>query len=182
MIRSYLQGLFKHNKIVFTGVTLFFIINVIANTFIVTQITPIYNWNLYASPIEAQKIYSFLKVKYDDETLSFAHTWSEPRKLLLMNTINYFIRAKVEKQRDYAEEHFINNWLPRHPTFRKVFPEFRNYNDERELNRFPVWFKKILEQKVGKAIGKIEIYRTTVVFLENGSVKEIGSIPIYSIP
>ena len=181
MIKTYLRSLFKHNKILFIGVTLFFIINIIANTFIVTQITPIYNWNLYASPIEAQETYTFLKVKYDDKILSFQHTWSEPRKLLLMNTLNYFIGAKVDKKEDYAKEHFINNWLPRHPNFHKVFPEFRNYNDENELNRFPRWFKKILEQKIGKEIAEIEIFRTTVVFLNDGSLKEISSIPIYTI-
>jgi hypothetical protein len=152
-----------------------------ANSFIVTQITPIYNWNLYATPIETQDTYTFLKVKYDDKILSFKHTWREPRKLLLMNALNYFIRTKVEKQEDYAKEHFINSWLPQHPNFHKVFRKFRNYNDENELNRFPAWFKKILEQEVGKKVDKIEIYKTSVAFLADGSLKEISSIPVYTI-
>jgi hypothetical protein len=98
-----------------------------------------------------------------------------------VNTLNYFIGAKVDKKEDYAKEHFINNWLPRHPNFHKVFPEFRNYNDENELNQFPVWFKRILEKEVGTKINRIEIYKTSVAFLENGSLKEINSIPIYTI-
>ena len=147
MIVSYLKNFFRHNRKLCLGVCFFFIANILANSFIPTQITPIYNWNLYASPIEAQKTYSFLKVKYDNKTLSFPHTWTEPRKLLLMNTLNYFILAKVEGQDDYAKEHFINSWLPRHPGFQKIFGEFKNYNDEHELDQFPGWFKKVLEQK-----------------------------------
>jgi hypothetical protein len=181
MIKSYLKNLFRHNKKLFFGVCIFFMVNILANSFFATQITPIYNWNLYAAPIEAKATYTFFKVRYDGKILSFQHTWKEPRKLLLMNTLNYFMRARVEGQEDYAKEHFINDWLPRHPGFRKAFAEFRNYNDERELDQFPHWFKKILEQEVGEDIDEIKIFKTTVVFLENGSLKEISSTPIYTI-
>lgn len=181
MIVSYLKDFFRYNKKLCLAVYLFFIANILANSFFVTEITPIYNWNLYATPIEAQKTYTFLKVKYDSNTLFFRHTWNEPRKLLIMNALNYFIRARIEGQEDYAKEHFINDWLPRHPYFRKAFAEFRNYNDERELDQFPQWFKKILEQQVGQNIDEIKIFKTTVAFLENGSLKEISSIPIYTI-
>ena len=162
-------------------VLLFFLINIVANLVVVTQITPIYNWSLYARPIESQKTYSFLKVKYNgNKVLKFKHTWEDPRKLLLTNTMNLFVALQVKKQNDPVKEYYRNNWLPRHPNFTTLFKEFKNYNDDDGLNNFPSWYKKYLEQKVGENVNKIDVYETQVKFLKDGSVKELSSNIIYS--
>ena len=162
-------------------VLLFFLINIVANLVVVTQITPIYNWSLYATPIESRKTYSFLKVKYNGtKVLKFKHTWEDPRKLLLTNTMYLFVALQVKKQNDPTKEYYKNNWLTRHPNFSTVFNNFKNYNDEEQFNKFPLWYKKYLEQKVGENINKIDVYEIQVEFLKDGSVKELSSNIIYS--
>lgn len=162
-------------------VLLFFLINIIANLVVVTQITPIYNWSLFATPIKNQRIYSFLKVKYNgNKVLKFKHTWEEPRKLLLTNTMYQFVALQIKKQNDPIKEYYINNWLPRHLNFSTIFKEFKNYNDDEEFNKFPFWYKKYLEQKVGEHVNKIDVYETQVEFLRDGSVKELSSNIVYS--
>jgi len=181
MDKCYLQSVWQRNKLLAVVVLLFFFINIIANLVVVTQITPIYNWGLYATPIERQKIYSFLKVKYNgDKVLKFKHTWEEPGKLLLTNTMSQFVALQVKKQNDPVREYYKNNWLQDHPNFSTLFKEFKNYNDDKEFNKFPSWYKKYLEQKVGEHVSTIDVYETQVEFLKDGSVKELSSDIIYS--
>ena len=181
MHKIYFLKLWKKNKFLFLAVFLFFLINIVANLFIVTQITPIYNWSLYSAPIENQQTYSFLKVIYNDnKVLRFKHTWEDPRKFLLTNTMKLFVALQVKKENDPVKQYYKDNWLPRHPNFNKIFKEFKNYNDEKELNKFPLWYKRYLQQKVEETVYKIDVYEIQVEFLKDRSVRELSSKIIFS--
>jgi len=181
MAKSYFISLFKANKTLFVFVLLFFLINIVANVWFVTQITPIYNWSLYSSPVKSQETYSFLKIQYNhNKVLKFKHTWEEPTKLFLLNTMNLFVALKVEKKSDPIKEHYINSWLPRHSTFHAAFKGFKNYNDDKEFNRFPYWYERYLEQVVNENVTQIDVYETRVGVLKDGTVKQANSKLIYS--
>ena len=125
MHKIYFLKLWKKNKFFFLAVFLFFLINIVANLFIVTQITPIYNWSLYSAPIENQQTYSFLKVIYNDnKVLRFKHTWEDPRKFLLTNTMKLFVAD--EKELNKFPLHFPTSTLTNLYKFLIVRPYILN--------------------------------------------------------
>jgi hypothetical protein len=178
----YLTELFHANKLLFILVLLFFGINIAFNTFLMSEITPIYQWGLYAKPIADQPLHSFLTIRYNgNKVLRFRHTWHEYQKVLLTNTMNRFVLLHTGHI-DPVQEHFTHSWLPRHPTFRKTFPHFRNYNDAEKLQAFPSWYKRYLSLTVKEEVYDINVFVTQVSFLPDGSVKEHSSTLVYHIP
>ena len=91
-----------------------------------------------------------------------------------------FVALQVKKENDPVKQYYKENWLPRHPNFNKIFKEFKNYNDEKELNKFPLWYKRYLQQKVEETVYKIDVYEIQVEFLKDGSVRELSSKIIFS--
>jgi hypothetical protein len=180
--KLYFFRLFLFNKWLCFFVFLFFAINFTANLVFPTEITPIYNWNLYSFPSKEQKEYPIIVVTYNkDKVLAYERTWNEPQKLLLSNTLNLFIALKADKVKDPIKDYYINNWLPRHKIFQKCFPTFKNYNDQEELEQYPAWFKSYLQQCVGEHIDSVRIYRKEIAFNAHKEVTEISSELIYTI-
>jgi hypothetical protein len=178
----YLPELFKANKRLFTLVLLFFGVNIAFNTFFISEITPVYQWAMYARPIKDEAYHSFVTVRYNgNKVLRFKHTWQEYQKLLLANTMNRFIFLQTGHT-DPVQDHFTKSWLPRHRAFVKAFPHFRNYNSPEQLQAFPQWYKRYLAHVVNEEVRDINIYLTTVSFLPDGSVQEHRSTLVYHIP
>ncbi len=177
----YLFRLWKESRFLFVLVSIFIAINLCFNLIIKSEITPFFQWSLYATPIAKQSHYTFLEVKYNNKLLTFPHTWQEPGKLLFVNTLNAFISLKVDKSYDYVQHHYESNWLPAHPLFKKTFPNFKPYNDAAELAKFPIWYKLRLEQLTGESIYSINVFKTTVIFLPSGKIKKQSSTLIYSL-
>ena len=181
-IQYYLVRLFKTSKFLFAAVCLFIFLNISFNLFFKSEITPIYQWNLYASPIIDQKEYSFVEIIYNNnKRLAFPHTWQEPHKIAFTNPTNYFINAISNKDHDYAKNHYLNNWLPQHPTLAHYLNNFKIYNTKEDLQKFPSWLKRYVEQETKQMIFKIDIKMITVCFDKSGIVKKISSEIVYSI-
>lgn len=163
-------------------VLLFFAVSLVANLLVPTQVTPIYNWSLYSYPLRAKSSHSFLVITYNGgKIISIEHTWQEPQKLLLTNPLNLYTATVFNKKEDFSKQHFFNVWLPAHSNFQRLFPQFTNFPSEREIKRFPQWFKRYLAQYVQEPVNEIVIYRKTVAFSRNGHVQELASELIFTI-
>ena len=180
--RFYLFRLFLFNKWIGVGVFVFILINLAANLVKPTQITPIYNWNLYSYPLPPQDTFSLIAVTYNQgKLLSFERTWNEPQKVLFTNTMNLFVASEIENKEDYSKKHFEEVWLPQHPGFEGMFPEFVNFPSKREMKHFPTWYKKYLEQYAGERIHKIEVHKKQLLFTNEALPLEINSKLIHTI-
>lgn len=179
----YLVRLFRTNMWIGITVTLFFIGNVVANVVMPTEITPIYNWNMYAFPLPDQDTFDLIEVTYNgDKVLNFKHTWNEPQKVLLGSTLQLFVASHIDGKIDYSDQHFQNQWLPSHPGFKNAFPSFYNFPSQKEFKAFSSWYKRYLEKHTCEQIDSIRLVRKTVKFTDKGSVQEISSRLIYTIP
>lgn len=178
----YLIRFFRFRKWLATLVLVFFLINLAANLIKPTQITPIYNWNLYSYPLPAKDTFSFISVNYNQgKTLSFKRTWNEPQKVLFTNTLNLFVAIEIERKEDYSKIHFDKVWLPQHTAFREMFPQFKNFPGKNELKHFPSWYKRYLQQYIDGTVDSIQVYKKQVMFNEFGTPVEIASHLIYVI-
>jgi protein gp37 len=136
---------------------------------------------MYSQPLPDQQVYSILEIRYNEnKLLAFPHTWEEPRKVIFTNTSWLFMNLQ-SKGPDYVKDHYINSWLPQHPFFEKLFKGFKNYNDVDELEKFPLWLKRYLEQETGETIYKIDLYKVNVAFEQSGSVNKISSTLVHTI-
>lgn len=179
--KFYLVRLFNLNKLLFGVVMLFILLNLAANFIYKTEHTPIFKWDLYSYKLPQQNTYSFLEIKYnEDELLLFPHTYDEPEKLYFINTLDYFILMKRNKNIDLLKN-YIDNWNINHPFFNKIMPGIKFYNDAIELKKFPLWFKRYLEQHLNKPVYKIDIYEVKAAYMDEGEVKKISSTLIYKL-
>ena len=179
--KYYLIRLFETNKILFVGVCIFIFLNLLFNLITKSQITPIFQWSMYSSPLPKQEVYSFLEIRYNkDKLLEFPHTWEEPRKVLFTNTSGLYTHHLLGGG-DYAKEHFVKNWLPNHPLFNHYIKNFKNYNNEDDYSKFPSWLKRYLEQEVGEKIYKIDLFKIEATFTPSGKVKKLSSLLVCTI-
>ncbi len=179
----YFVRLFFTNKWLAFFMLVFFVVNICANLVVPTQITPVYNWNLYSNPLPDSKHYTFNTVTYNNgEVLKFQRTWNEPQKVLIHNTMNLFIATQVDEKKDYSKKHFEESWLPRNKRFQKAFPQFINFPSHKEFEAFPSWYTRYLTQNTGEQIDRIQIIRKTVHFTESGHVREDSSEIVFNIP
>ncbi len=178
---NYLFHLFKTNKLLFGVVCLFISLNLLFNLIYKSQITAIFQWSMYAQPLPDQQEYEILEIRYNEnKLLAFPHTWEEPRKVLFTNPSWLFMNLQSNGA-DYARDHYINNWLPKHALFSRLFKDFKNYNDVAEIEKFPSWLKRYMEQETGEKIYKIDLYKINVSFEASGSVKKISSTLVHTI-
>jgi hypothetical protein len=181
--RSYAVRLYRSNRLLFAIVVLFFSVSFAVNFLIKTEVTPFFKWDLYAAPIPAQKQYSFLEVRYNDNRLlNFPHTWQEPEKLFFTNTMDLFIATKKNNNRDPLRNYFEADWLPRHPFYGRFFNTSLIFNDTAEINAFPAWYKRYLSQHIGEPVDSIKIFERKIEYQDDGSVREVSSELIYTIP
>ncbi len=179
--KYYFIRLFYANKLLFALVSLFCVLNFSANFIFKAEHTPIFLWDLYSNKIPQQKIYSFLEIKYNErEILTFPRTLKEPGKLFLTNTMDYFIYMKRNNDNDPLKA-YIDRWNSNHPFFQKIFPGLKFYNDNIELEKFPAWYKRYLEQYTKKTIYNIDVYEVKVTYPANGEIKKLSSTLIYKI-
>ena len=179
--KNYFIRLFYTNRFLFVLVTIFCAINLLANFVFKAEHTPIYLWNLYAYKIPEQSSYTFLEVKYNDgKMLTFPNTFMEPEKLFFTNTLNQFIYMKRNGGNDPLE-FYINNWNTNHPLFTKMLPGLKFYPGIEELNKYPAWFTKYLQQYIREPVNKIDIYEVKVAYEDNGHVKQLSSTLIYTL-
>ncbi len=180
--RNYFQNLYQANKLLFLVVCLFSAFNLFFNLVYKSEITPVFQWSLYAYPIPDQQVYSIIEIRYNNnKLLTFPHTWQEPRKIMFTNTAGYFVNAKSNERHDYAKQHYINKWLPAHPFLASILKDFKIYNDEADLAKFPAWFKRYLAQETGEFIYNIDIYKINLSFEPGGYMKKISSELMYNI-
>lgn len=178
---NYFVRLFHTNKILFVTVVIFCLLNLAANFVFKAEHTPVYNWNLYAYKIPEQPAYTFLEVKYNDgKTLTFPYTFLEPEKLFFTNTLDLFIYMKRNEGNDPLK-FYIDNWNTNHPLFKKLLPGLKFYPDTEELNKYPAWFIKYLEQYFKEPVYKIDVYEVKVAYEDDGHVKKLTSTLIYTL-
>ncbi len=177
----YLVKLFYGQKILLVVVLLFIVLNLTANFIFRSEQTPIFKWDLYSTAMPAQSSYSFLEVRYNqNQLLKFPHTWQEPQKLFFTNTLDYFIAIKRNNNTDPYKNYFANDWSRRHAYIKKLLPDVNLYNDTTEINAFPSWYKRYLEQYIQQSVWRIDVYEKKVEFI-NGGLNEISSSLIYKL-
>ncbi len=177
----YLIRLFYAQKSLFIIALLFIFLSFSANFIFRSEQTPIFKWDLYSKAMPFLSTYSFLEVRYNqNELLKFPHTWQEPKKLFFTNTLDYFIAIKRNNNIDPYKNYFANNWSKRHVRLKELFGSINLYNDTTEINAFPAWYKKYLEQYIQQNVWSINVYEKKVEFI-NGGVNEISSSLIYKL-
>lgn len=177
----YLVRLFYAQKSLFIIVLFFIFLNLSANFIFRSEQTPIFRWDLYATAMPAQSTYSFLEVRYNQyQLLKFPHTWQEPQKLFFTNTLDYFIAIKRNNNTDPYKNYFANDWSKRHVRMKELLGSVNLYNDTTEINAFPSWYKRYLEQYIHQAVWSIDVYEKKVEFI-NGGINEISSSLIYKL-
>lgn len=171
----YLVRLFYTRRYLFIIVLLFILLSLSANFIFRSEQTPIFRWDLYATAMPSQSTYSFLEVRYNqNELLKFPHTWQESQKLFFTNTLDYFISIKRNNNIDPYKNYFTNDWSKRHVRLKELLGNVNLYNDTTEINGFPSWYKRYLEQYIHQPVWSINVYEKKVEFI-NGGVNEISS-------
>ena len=179
--KNYFVRLFHTNRFLFVLVTIFCVLNLLANFVFKAEHTPVYNWNLYAFKIPEQPSYTFLEVKYNEgKTLAFPHTFLEPEKLFFTNTLYQFIYMKRNEGNDPLK-FYIDNWNMNHPLFKKILWGLKFYPGQEELNKYPSWFRKYLEQYIKEPVYKIDVYEVKVAYEDDGKLKKLSSTLIYTL-
>ncbi len=155
--------------------------NVVANFILKAEYTPLFKWDLYSFEIPQQNIYSFLEVRYNkDRVLTFPHTFNEPEKLFFTNTLDLFIYMKRNHNTDPLKT-YIDNYNKNHPVLKEMMQDVKLYNDTTELNKFPAWYKRYLEQHIHAPVYSIDVYEVKAAYRRNGEITKVSSTLIYKL-
>jgi hypothetical protein len=177
---TYLGKLYFTDRILFSIVFIFFFANVLVNI-IKLEVTPFFVWDLYGKKVLPVADYTLGEVRYNDsELVSFPHTWEEPRKMMLADPLNFYIRVHVKQDiGDWEKDYLENSWGRKHPGFRSILPFL--YNNAAQFDAFPSWYKHYLSTQISGPVGSIYILSKKVRYTETGSVESFQRDTVMAI-
>lgn len=142
------------------------------------EVTPAYNWQMYAKRAIRPEAYPLYILRFNDSlTYNAPHTWADHSRMMLQYTLPHW--AAIREGGDT---------LPFHTkTERLLLPLFRwNARDNHlqmtteELRRYPEWVQQYLSQQTGEHVENLRLERVWACYDEGNRVRPIAQEILFS--
>lgn len=142
------------------------------------DITPFYDWSMYALPQQPRAEYGILELRIND-SLVYAppHTWQDHRRMMVQYTLGHYLS-------------FLRNGdtIPYHThasrTMHAVFAYNRGaslYNTPAMLSAYPAWLKRYLRQQLRFPIHTIEVDERWLRYDADNHVHAVRRRPLFAL-
>lgn len=141
------------------------------------EITPFYDWRMYAWPAQAHKEYDAYVLYCDGRLYNEPHTWQDYRRMMIMYTMPHYNAIRE-----------TGDTLPFNTkTSRLALAAFRwNHHDNilhmttADLDRYPDWLKRYAAQQTGQRCQTIEVERVRLTYTTGNRVVPAKTERIFS--
>jgi len=82
---------------------------------------------------------------------------------------------KKNNNQDPIKIYYTQIWKPKHPLINKILPTLKIFNESEEIDSFPNWYRRYLSQYTKEKIYRIDVFEKSVIFDEQGNVKQVSS-------
>ena len=171
MQRTYLGILWKMNKGLFVLACLF-IAGLCVPLIIGFEITPFYDWKMYAFRLHPRNEYNTYVLRYNGREYNKPHTVTDYQRMMIMYTMPHYdmIRSTGDTLPFYTKTSYLAL-----AAFRFNRRDTALQVTTADLNRYPKWLKRYTEQQTGERISSIEVDRITLVYRKDSHVTSIRS-------
>jgi len=178
--QTWLGKVYQADKCLFIVIFLFFSGTLLSNL-LRLQTTPFFIWDMYSNRAEPKTYYYISEVKYNDTAiLNLRHTWNEPAKnFITMPLLKYLVMTDHDSV-DWFSLYLKKYWVKKHPAFAPMLPSL--YNNKKDLEAFPAWYKRWLSGLVGQPLKNICVLDKKLFFEKDGSLTEMSSDTALFIP
>ena len=157
---TYLGALWRYNKKLFVLACAF-----IAGAFVPVitgfEITPFFDWRMYAKPVQPHAEYDAWVVYYNGRVYNKPHTWQDYNRMMINYTVPHYdvIKSTGDTIPFYTKTSYV------------FLAAFRwNKRDDllnlttADLARYPAWLKRYLAQQTGETVNRLQVQRVMLAY------------------
>jgi len=170
MSRLFLYKVYLYNKKLFIFFVAFTVFTVVVNL-AGNEITPFFVWGMYSENEVPQDNYEIFKVTANDYIIDYTTGYLPANRFFLLSPLSYY--SEMKNSGDPTKK-FLERKL------KKYFSEVQPYaskvlNSRKEVEKFPFWYKRYLQQTTGEIIKNYKIEIIKVSYDINNSIKTNSS-------
>ncbi|MDP4283010.1 MAG: hypothetical protein Q8891_01190 [Bacteroidota bacterium] len=158
MERLFLYKVYKFNKKLFIFFTGFAMLSLICNI-TGNEITPFYVWGMYSEKEVAPVHYEIFRVQINNNLVDYSTGFLPENRLFLLSPLTYYASMKNAKDPTevFLKEKLKDKFAMIQPYAKRVL------NSQKEVNEFPSWYRRYLQQTTGKIVQnlKVEVLNTS---------------------
>lgn len=173
--RWFLVQVYKRSRWMFVTICVLVVAHLVP-VFLGFEITPFYDWSMYARPQQQLGNYQLAVLRYNGKLYNPKHTWADHKHMLVTYTLGNYVRLATS-----------GDTLP-HDSHTARFVEQKRWdlkatikNTSKGLENYPSWLAKYLSAQVGEPIGKLEIGLITVHYGHGNRVLATDSINLSTL-
>jgi hypothetical protein len=164
--RLFLYKVYRHSKKLFFIFLLFTVVTIFCNL-TGFEITPFYVWGMYSAKEKAIAEYPVYKITADGKPIDYSSGYFPANRFFLNSPLDYY--SDISKNGTDPLKHFLQQKLKNKYSLIRTF-EDKVLNSKNEIDRFPEWYKRYLEQTAGEKIEKLKIDVMQVHYHNNSIV------------
>lgn len=154
-MQTYLGALLRRDKKLF-AVACLFIAGALVPQAVHFEITPFYDWKMYAFPVQPHREYDAYVLYYDGKVFNMPHTWQDYRRMMITYTLPHYA---VMKQTGDTLPFYTHTSYAFLAAFRWNRRDNRLHTTPADLDQYPAWLGRYLAQQTGGPIGHFYVQR-----------------------
>jgi len=165
MEKFFLYKVYRYNKklffffLIFAGLTLFC-------NFAGFEITPFYVWGMYSQKEAPVKEYPIFRITANGKIIDYSAGYFPATRFFLLSPLSYYASIKNE---DDPIKFFLKEKLK--GKYENVEPYAnRVLNSQKEIEEFPGWLKRYVEQSTGEKVKDLKVELLFVSYENNNSI------------
>lgn len=166
MEKNFLYRVYQYNKKLFFFFFIFAGFTLICNL-TGFELTPFYVWGMYSQKEKIQEEYPVYKITADDKLVDYSTGYFPATRFFLLSPLSYY--ESMEKSED-PTAFFLQKKLKAKYEWIKPYAD-KVLNSQMEVDKFPAWLKRYVNQTTGKKIKKLKVELLLVSYDKDNSFK-----------
>ena len=135
------------------------------------EITPFYVWGMFSEKETAPTEYPVFRIMVNGKVVDYSTGYFPANRFFLQSPLSYYADAKKvgDPLQPFLEKKLKSQYLWLKPFALRVF------NSQKEIQQFPVWYEKYLQQTTGEKVKSLKVDVLQASYQSNHSIK-INSI------
>lgn len=151
--RLFLYKVYRHSKKLFYLFLSFTVVTIFCNL-AGFEMTPFYVWGMYSEKEKAISEYPVNKITADGNFIDYSSGYFPANRFFLSSTLDYY--ADVSRNGSDPLQSFLKQKLKNKYSIIHPF-ENRILNSTDDIDQFPEWYKRYLQQTTGKKINNLKV-------------------------
>ncbi|MEO8821541.1 MAG: hypothetical protein ABI374_11905 [Ginsengibacter sp.] len=160
----FLYKVYQHSKKLFFFFIIFAVFTLFCNL-IGVEVTPFYVWGMYSQKEETPKEYPIFRITANDKLIDYSTGYFPANRFFLLSPLSYYGSIKT----DDPTAIFLKEKLKE--KYENLKPYANNVlNSPKEVDKFPGWYKRYVEQTTGEEIKNLKVELLLVSYENDYSI------------